>query len=145
MNIQDDVSAVLTEMEKSGVRAISTNAAVQQVIESFGVHNEQDPRYQGAMVEYVHRIVNRMFNRYKVKAETDREVDGQLVLPGYERLQQRYLVREGDESVAVKIQDLTDIQLLEKATELRNMGEGCFLHADEIERYISDRKGEIAV
>lgn len=141
-NIRHDVAAVLTEMEEQGIRAIGPGAVVHDVIATFGVHEKQDVRYQEAMVDYVKRIVAQMINSFKVKAELDDEVDGQLVLPGYQRLQRRYLVKENAETVAVQVQALNDNQLLEKASELRSMGEGCFLHADEIERYIQERASE---
>lgn len=141
-HIREDVAAVLTDMEEQGVRAIGPGAVVHDVIASFGVHDDQDPRYQQAMIEHVHRVVNQMINSYKVQPETDDQVDGQLVLPGYQRLQRRYLVKEDGATFAVQVQALKDDQLYEKAAELRNMGEGCFLHADEIERYVEERNAE---
>lgn len=144
-SIRQDVAAVLTEMEEHGVRAIGPSAVVQNVIDSFGIHDQQDVRYQEAMIDYMTRIVGKMLNAYKVKAETDDQVDGQLVLPGYKRLQQRYLIHEDGESVAVLTSQIADEVLLGKASELRNMGEGCFSHADEIERYIEERNAAKAI
>lgn len=138
-SIYQDVSRVLSEMEQNAVRAIRPADVAQEVIDSFGVHDSQDARYQIAMVEYVRRIVASNFNRYKVREELDEEVNDQLILPGFNRLQRRYLVKDGDETVAVKVEDIPDNLLFEKASELRSMGEGCFLHADEIERYIEKR------
>ncbi|MCH8517495.1 MAG: hypothetical protein LAT68_14310 [Cyclobacteriaceae bacterium] len=143
-SIQQDVSAVLSAMEQDGVRAISPDVVTQEVIDGYGVHDSQDPRYQTAMYDYVRRMVSSMFNRYKASAQTDDEVDGQLVLPGYKRLQRRYLVHEGTESLAVRVEEMTDEQLLEKAVELRQMGAGCFQHAREIDRYMSERAEQIA-
>ena len=144
-SIYADVSRVLTEMEQEGVRAISPDVVTMSVIDSFGVHEQQDARYQDAMVDHVRRTVTSMFNRYKVQAETDDQVDTQLVLPGYERLQQRYLIHEDGQSFAVRTDELTDEQLMVKQAELRNMGAGCFLHADEIQRYIDERSAQAAM
>lgn len=140
--VHEDVSKVLSEMEAEGIRAISPDAVTMNVIDSFGVHDQQDARYQVAMIDHVRRTVSNMFNRYKVKAEVDEEVDTQLVLPGYERLQQRYLIHENGQSFAVRTDELTDEQLITKQSELRNMGAGCFKHADEIGRYMEERRVE---
>ncbi|WP_321941678.1 hypothetical protein [Paraburkholderia tropica] len=75
----------------------------------------------------------------RAKLKTDVTPDAQLVLEGFERLQKEYLIDDDGAQVSVPIEELSDGQLMEKYHELRAMGDGCYLHADEILRYIDAR------
>lgn len=66
--------------------------------------------------------------------------DRQLLLHGFEHLQAYYVVHRGDEDVGVPIDNMTAAEIEEKATLYRAMGKACFKHADELERYLSNRR-----
>lgn len=91
---------------------------------------------------YVRTLVRQSLRRFK----TQEESDPQSVLPGFERLQKRYLVErpsENDEGegaqVVVPLELMTDEEIVAKAQELRGMAEGCQLHAYELLRYLGAR------
>ena len=90
----------------------------------------------------VREAVAAQLRRAKLKA--DIASDSQLVLEGFERLQKEYLIDEDGAQVSVPVEKMSDAQLMEKWHELRAMGDGCYLHANEILRYIDIRNGERA-
>ncbi|WP_233872391.1 hypothetical protein [Paraburkholderia adhaesiva] len=86
---------------------------------------------------YVREAVAAQLRRVKLSADV--VPDSQLVLEGFERLQKEYLVEEDGAKVSIPIEEMTDAQLMDKHAELRAMGAGCYLHADEIVRYLAWR------
>ncbi len=74
--------------------------------------------------------------RYKPTAEVP---EPQIILPGFERLQKAYSVERNDEPTIVPTAQLTDSEIRVKAVELRAMAAGCYQHADELERFLSER------
>lgn len=68
------------------------------------------------------------------KCEVDPTVS-QLTLEGFDHLQHYYVVKRGEERLAVRVDNLTDEELDEKAGEYDTMGRACMDHADEIRRY----------
>jgi len=131
---------------------------IEQIIEAFEQTNERrlhpeyitnavidrHPDVSGADAEFyrvmsraqVREAVRSRLNAFKAKAEA--EADRQLVMQGFERLQRRYLVNEDGTQVAVKVEHMTSKQRQSKVAELRAMGQGCFQHADELERFDRD-------
>ena len=65
--------------------------------------------------------------------------DKQRWLPGFEHLQSYYMVTRDGDDIGVPTPDLSDDELRAKAIFYRNMGDGCYAHADEIERYVVTR------
>ena len=89
--------------------------------------------------EYIRNEIRKRLNRFTAKPEL--QADPQLVLPGHNRLQQWYLLDQDDgESVAVRVDLMTDAQVLQKARELEAMGQGCFDHARELRVYLEQRR-----
>lgn len=66
--------------------------------------------------------------------------DSQMVLSGWQHLQQSYLVEREEVSQIIPIDLLTEEELLAKAYEYRVMGQGCFAHADELDRYREEKQ-----
>ena len=92
---------------------------------------------------YVREAVGKILGRAKLSAAL--VPDTQLVLPGFSRLQKEYLVDDEDgTTVSVPVEEMSDAQLLAKRDELRAMAEGCQQHADEIERYVEERRAATA-
>lgn len=88
---------------------------------------------------YAHvRAVVRSTLQSMRKRDNEAEGDPQMILPGFDRLQLRYVVGDDDGQI-VPIELLTPDQIKEKIQELRRMARGCVEHADELERYLSQR------
>lgn len=58
------------------------------------------------------------------------------LLPGYKHLQAYYVVEREEEAVGLPIQRLSREEIMAKASAYRRMGEACFAHADELDRYL---------
>ena len=87
----------------------------------------------------VEQAVDRYFRELRA-AEQSAEADPQALLPGFARLQQRYLTKRDGEMQAVPVHQLSDAELRAKAAELRVMGDGLHRHADELLRFIQTRR-----
>jgi len=87
--------------------------------------------------EYVRGEVRRQLNRYKLKPEL--EADRQLVLPGFARLQEYYLVLRENEHVAIHIDRMTPEESRTKYAELQAMAAGVLEHAKEFRRYFRSK------
>lgn len=94
--------------------------------------------------ETIRAQVRGQINRFRLSPEKAIQVDRQLVLPGYERLQAFYLVGDGQAQIAIPLEKMTSPQRKAKASELRAMGAGCNQHADEIDRYDEEHPNRLA-
>lgn len=88
----------------------------------------------------VRKEVREQLNKFKPEASPS---ERQLVLDGFEHLQQYYVVTRDKEQVAVRVDALTDSELDQKANELDGMGRACLNHADEIRRYKDLRRASL--
>jgi hypothetical protein len=87
------------------------------------------------------RAVYRDMRQGDIAAEAE---DRQLVFPGFERLQRRYIIERDGDMVAVALEAMTDAEIAAKVSELRRDAQGCLRHADELERFKHDRPGMAA-
>ena len=88
------------------------------------------------------RQVRECINR-RAGDHTDLEaVDRQYVIPGYEHLRSYYVVERDGQKVGVSVYDTTDDDLDVKKTIYRSMGQACYAHADEIDRFQRDRRAK---
>lgn len=105
-------------------------------------HSEVEGRHArlalGAFREFVRNEVRRRLRRFR--AHPSVRADDQLVIPGFERLQQYYAVAADENAEIVRIDLLSDGQLIAKAVEYELMGEGCFAHARELRDYVRERR-----
>ncbi len=135
-DLTKEIQDVLEGMEDT--RAWEAEWITQAVL---GLHQEiagSDADFYVCMARnQVHTAVRKHLNRYKLTPEV--EADRQIVMEGFERLQQRYAVEEHGVERFVRIQDLTKAQLMAKVNELLAMGRGCYQHADELERFMADK------
>lgn len=90
-----------------------------------------------AVREEVRRCIN------KRAGDQPERRTAQLSLPGYDHLQNYYMVNRGGDEVGVPVHALTDAELEGKATRYRAMGEACYAHADEIDRYRRNRGRQV--
>lgn len=114
-----------------------TNAVMQRHPDIDG----EDASFYAVLcrVEVRNQVGKHLGKRFNTTAESQAERDAQLVLEGFERLQKRYLLADGEEIVAIRVEDMTSAQRRAKAAELRAMGAGCYQHADELDRYDAQR------
>lgn len=87
------------------------------------------------MRETVATRVNKYFSAVKAAEEET----PQIPLPGFERLQRRYVIRRNKEQTIVSVYSMTDEELENKAVEMEAMAEGCLKHADELRKFKSER------
>jgi hypothetical protein len=87
--------------------------------------------------ENTRREVNRVMK--KMAGIEPEETSNQLVLDGFERLQQNYMVTRDGERIGVHIYNMTVTELIDKKNELRAMRRGLEIHEDEIDRFISQQ------
>ena len=71
--------------------------------------------------------------------------DNQLKLPGFDHLQEYYLVERGGDEIGVPVDGMTDDEIDAKAHLYRQMGMGCFAHANELDRFKKWRQENIPV
>ena len=84
--------------------------------------------------------VTRCINRRAAIEGEEGEDPQQLRLPGFKHLQMYYVVeREDEDKTGYPVEDCTDPELEAKSLQLRAMGQACFAHADEIDRYLRQR------
>lgn len=105
------------------------------------VQGEHSEFWQYCGYEECRDLVRRCINK---RAGDKPEHEGpQLSLPGYQRLQSYYIVRREGEDVGVSVYELTDEELDDKEATYRALGEGCFAHANEINRFKKGRKADV--
>jgi len=85
----------------------------------------------------VEQHVDKYFRTVRQNEEDQMEQD---LLPGFERLQKRYICERDGEQMIVKIHDMTDDEIDAKVAQHRLMGDGHYRHADELLRFKSDKK-----
>lgn len=88
--------------------------------------------------EAIRDQVRKQINRFRLSQEQAVAIDKQIVLPGFERLQRAYLIEIRGKQIAVPLEKMTSLQRQAKIAELQAMGDGCFQHAEELERYDSE-------
>jgi len=96
-----------------------------------------------AMGQAINRAIEAFFRR--IKASEEAADDPQMILPGYERLQRRYLVTRGGEVASVPVQLVTDEEFRLKISEMNNMQEGLEKHKLEILRFMRERASTVSL
>jgi len=107
------------------------------------VNGEDADFYKCCSFAKIRDEVRQQVNRMKIATEKQ-EGSEQLVMPGFDYLQQRYFVDRDNEPCIVRIEEMTDDELEAKAQEREAMGRACFAHADELRRYRDLRKERVA-
>lgn len=137
-DLQHEVSQIVIDRINSGE---PTNAAwlTQAVVGAHpDIHGSDAEWYTYCAYGSVRDAVRDVLRKYR--PDPKQEPDRQILLPGFERLQQAYLISRGGDQVLVAINQLTDEELEEKAREYEVMAQGCLKHADELRRYRRERR-----
>lgn len=90
------------------------------------------------MRETVADRTNRYFRALKI-SEADTP---QIPLPGFERLQRRYVIKRNKQQTIVSVYDMTYDELTSKAAEMATMAEGCLQHEAELLKFRDERQSE---
>lgn len=115
---------------------IQPNWITQEIINTHSlIEGEDSDFYLCVGRETIREQVRKQISRFKLSPDKALNVDQQLVLPGYERLQVFYLVESDGEQIAIPLERMSESQRQAKIDELRAMGAGCYQHARELERY----------
>lgn len=100
--------------------------------------------------EHVGATFRRVSNRYTLgkgeELEDENESQGDfsdIILEGFERVQKAYFLKRDNERCLVPTELLTRKEAEAKVEELEQMAAGCKLHAEELQRYIRQRWGDI--
>lgn len=137
MTDTDIKNEVVKIVERSTGRMPATSI-VHSIIKSHGiVKGDNAEFYELCAYGHVRSVVREAFRRMKCD---DFAESTENLLPGFERLQRRYIIDNGDESHAVPIEQMTPAEFRMKIDELRRHADGCVKHAHELERYLKLRK-----
>lgn len=98
-----------------------------------GLEGEDAPFYLTCAYGFVRTRVRGVLRKLGLVVELDD--DTQPALPGWQHLQQAYVVERDQASHIVPIEQMSFEEIMAKADEYRVMGQGCFSHADELVRY----------
>jgi hypothetical protein len=89
--------------------------------------------------EHIHVTV-RAILRSRHQEEGEPEANQGELFPGYERVQRSYAVPRGGEQVVVRVEHMTDREILDKAMELDAIGLGALAHARELREFLRGRE-----
>ena len=116
----------------SGIEKLELIAQV--VSEHSEISGEDEDCARCCVLSTVTVRVERAFRNIK-KQEKEPD-DNQQTLPGYEHIQERYIVDGGNgDLIAIHADRMTSEQLRRKAEQLSSMARGLNAHADELLRY----------
>ncbi len=137
MNLSREVSVLVGGLieNKCIVHPVSVT---QEIIDSHGeIYGTDADWYRYCAFERVRGLVREAIRRLKVQPRED--PDPQLTFPGWKHLQRSYSVKRGGVEQGIPIEKLTLEEINAKCQMLKRMGDGCFEHADELERYRQER------
>lgn len=80
----------------------------------------------------VHETLGRVWLSLVQAEKVSPEQAKQLDLPGFAHIQRRYSVERFGERCDVPLEAMTELELVAKENELRQMGRACLEHADEL-------------
>ena len=139
----ESVATVIAKLRENRVACISTAVVANTILDAHpDIAGSDCDFYRALTFEKLKDEARKLINKMKLKPEL--EPDRQLVLPGFNRLQQYYSVEADGDPVALRVDLIPDDQLLQKADELQAMGDGCHEHADELRGYVTSRQSRAA-
>jgi len=129
--------------DKIGVgEVVQMHWAVQELISHQGkIMGDGVEFYTFCTQRDVYRVVKNAVDKYDKSHPQD---DRQMVLKGYECLQEAYTVERAEERQLVPIHLLSDEELIARAHEFKRQSSTLLKHAEELEQYVADRRKERA-
>lgn len=92
---------------------------------------------------YTYKALRKDVGTYIAKAYGDDQNDKRskdTFLPGFEFVQQYYVIRRGADDIAVPVGQMSDEEIDAKIMFIERRGRACLAHADELRRYKKLRK-----
>ena len=122
----------------SGNQVVNMDWAVTDVLNEFSdIEGGDVDFYIITARHYVNEQVKACIKKYE---PNDSEAGGQIVLDGFDYLQEAYPMVRGGSRVLVPTQQATDDELMAKASEKYAMAKGNQTHGDEIVQYVESRQ-----
>src|ERR1044072_1383369 len=135
-DLEREVRALIRERVDKGRIASATWATEAVVSQHASISGDDKEWCEVCAYAHIRTVVRRCVQKYK-----ELDADEQLLLGDeFKRVQKAYLVERKKKQVIVPITLLTREELEAKVIELRKMGDGCYEHADELGRYIRERR-----
>ena len=138
-NLDSEVKQVYEEMIEEHRETPSVWVITEIVNRHPGVEGEDSPWYIDRAYSDVSDAVERYVRRVKA-SEDQPAVEQEDLFPGYRRLQRRYVVTRSSAQIIVPVEDLTDEEVLSKIQEHKAQAEGHLLHAEELQRFLTERR-----
>lgn len=143
-NLVKEIASITDHLVKQGI-ALHPDWVTQKIQANHqNIEGEDSDFYTCVSKETIRDQVRKRINKFKISPERNSEVDKQLVIPGFERLQLAYVIEINGEQIAIPLPVMTSAQRKAKAAELRAMGAGCYQHADELDRYDDEHPNDLA-
>lgn len=141
--IDDEIAAKVVWLEQNNGDVLHKDWLINAVMADHKDISGEDADFALCTARFTVQVrVERYFRDIK-ENETAEKPDAQLTLPGYERLQRRYLVERGAEQVAVSPWQMTEAEIDSKAEQLRSFARGMFDHANELLRFKEARRQKV--
>lgn len=134
-----EIRALIEALDKANVSVINPDWLTNEIMSRHQAISGDDAEFYTCLArQEVRNEVRRQFGkRYKDDGQ-NLEADSQLIMPGFEHLQKRYLIKQNGEMVAIRLPDMTYVQVMSKVREYRRLGDGNHKHGDELERYAAE-------
>lgn len=136
---EQEIAAKVAEYESAG-KEIVPQFITHEIIQSHEAGLARQNDHTDFFRHFTYKGHRKEVGSYIAKRFGDNEDGGegeqrQPVLPGFEYVQRHYIVKRGDESVAVAVDMLTDDEIDARVQLLRKRGAACQAHADELSRF----------
>jgi hypothetical protein len=142
-NFEAEIAATVTAWDRAGkelVPAFITHEIVTKHEAGLARTNEHTEFFK----HYAYKGHRKDVGAYIAKVFGDTDDDEQkkleLLLPGFEHIQRRYIIKRSGEDVAVHPNDMSDEEISAREQLLRRRGKRCIAHADELRRFKAIRK-----
>ena len=138
-----EIQAVVDGQLAAGA-VVRASWVTQAVVQARGALSGDDAGwYRSRAYESVRAAVGELVRRSG--GDEDGESDAALVLPGFEKLQARYLITREGEACIVPLDDLTEEEMLAKLRQFRRNMAGLQKHYDELDAFRMRKFGGVAV
>lgn len=143
--LKDEIKTVIDRTLGSGQRVRAAWIATEVCNQHKDIDGDDKDFWQFTGVSGVHGEVRRFLSSVKSDEEdSSRQGDLPFTMPGYEYLQKMYFVSDPLNSeegpVGTPLIEMNDEQIEAKAVEYEKMAAGCTNHANELRRYLKNRK-----
>lgn len=131
-----DVRALVKSKIDSGVIVQVDWLTTEILAEMSDIEGDDADFHRACAIIVVKGIVRSVIGKYD---KVSSEVGDQLTLEGFDHLQKAYTVKRKNMIVLVPIDQLTDIEIDDRAMEYDKMATGCRAHAKELRAYSTNR------